>query len=201
MTTKLIVVASWAAFLVSAALEYGFETDFPLTPVVWLAIAGGVMMATTAHAATNAQTRDSARSQTVVWCWNDAVASSDRIAAEHDRTKVSDDRDLFGGSSLLIRCRVRTARRLRSSLHGDCNGPGSDRIRLKNSDGLVATRATVQTVSLLSVGTTRGPPCFGHKSPRSFDDTLGRPALHFNVSPPSAEFHPTSTVRNQESSV
>ena len=46
MTMRLLNWISWAAFLISAAAEYGLDIDFPLSPPVWLVIAAVVFLVT-----------------------------------------------------------------------------------------------------------------------------------------------------------
>lgn len=51
MKTKLFAWVSWIPFLVSAAAEWGFDFDLPLTPALWLVVAAVVFFATNAPAA------------------------------------------------------------------------------------------------------------------------------------------------------
>jgi hypothetical protein len=59
MKTKLLALASWTAFLVSAVAEWGFNFDLPLTPAVWLIVAmavGGIGLSTAASGQVNTWT-------------------------------------------------------------------------------------------------------------------------------------------------
>ncbi len=200
MKTKLIAVASWAVFLVSAGLEYGLEIDFPLMPPVWLVIAVCALIGATAHASissTNPSRFIISADALAKSCASPMPLKTAPAEAEFASRVRRDAAVVCGKRGGVVSAAISGPTR-----HADFGAFVVGRVpsltRRDDAAGSSQTSRAVRPVIFLGAATTRGPPCAGDQSPRLFDGALDPPAPHFCAAPPFSEFHlrDSSSARN-----
>lgn len=196
MKPKLLTLAAWSGFLVSAVSEYGLGEDFPLTPLLWLAIAVAVLLATN-HASVGTLIRGNGRWETPVYQSGDAWLAPGSASFVGNANKSTPNRASLRTSGATDHRHLQSNRRLQDFTPDNCTITVSA-LPPSQLGGVIVTASDVlQAVSLLSPTTTRGPPWGGDQSLCLFDITSGQPARTFSTAPhPSKPQLSNSVLRN-----
>lgn len=164
MKTKLLTLSAWAAFLMSAVSEYGFDVDFPFTPPLWLVSGICAMLFAATHAAFNRSYDCRATPQAF------GVVIHANVMPANGALEPK-----LPGS--LSRTRF-VMRNRRSNAPVTADPMGRDSVSWEavlESLGCHTASEVAQPVSFLNPATTRGPPR-SDSNERLSDGALGRPA-------------------------
>jgi hypothetical protein len=185
MKTKLIGLVSWAVVFVSVALENGLGIDFPLAPVLWLAIAVCVMLFTIG----NGRTHRSAEWQAATYQASSVLSLSMPASEVGGVSKSADNHELHAVLAYRV---MRLRRRVKNLCQWDFSLPDNQQTGVVNETETVTIRDDDQQIIFLSPAAARGPPRVEDQSSRLPGCEPSRSPLPLPVVSSSCQFQLSS---------